>query len=111
MKLLMAKFFSNIFGKALSTAVIFLGKIIISLSSGCICGLIIYFSNGAHTIAIIPSAICAIGSFIICYYVLEVIRLVIDTIYMCFLYESVFMLRDRENGAKPYAPADLAKLF
>lgn len=111
MKLLMAKFFSNLFGKGLTIAIIFLGKLIISLGSGCVCGLIIYFYKGAHVIGIIPSAVSAIGSFIICYYVLEVVRLVIDTIYMCFLYESVFMLRERESGVKPYAPADLAKLF
>lgn len=106
MRLLMAKFLSNVFAKGLSTFFLFIGKLFITTGTGVVCGLLVYYLNG-HQIALAPCVVAAAGAFLVSYYFLEVAQLVIDTIYFCFLYEETFMMREREAGEEPYAPGDL----
>ena len=55
--------------------------------------------------------ISGIASFCLSYYVLEIVSLVVDTIYFCYLYEDTYYAIERENGMKPYAPGDLKNLM
>jgi hypothetical protein len=109
MKLLLGKFMANLFAKSLTSLFIFIGKIIITAVGGVVCGVICYYQAGVIQIA--PALVSAAGCFVLSYYVLEIVKLVIDTIYFCYLYEETFMQREREAGAKPYAPGDLIKLL
>ncbi|CAL6105721.1 Plasma-membrane_choline transporter and transmembrane domain-containing protein [Hexamita inflata] len=108
-KLLMAKIFANLFAKGLSTFFLFVGKVFATAVGAIVCGAIIYAKT--KEIMFAPSFITLGLSFLLSYYVIEIVKLVVDTIYFCFLYEETYMMREREGGLKPYAPGDLAKLM
>ncbi|CAL5979328.1 Plasma-membrane_choline transporter and transmembrane domain-containing protein [Hexamita inflata] len=108
-KLLMAKIFANLFAKGLSTFFLFIGKVFATAVGATVCGAIIYAKT--NQIMFAPTIFTLIGSFFLSYYVIEIVKLVVDTIYFCFLYEETYMMREREGGLKPYAPGDLAKLL
>ncbi|CAL6105719.1 Plasma-membrane_choline transporter and transmembrane domain-containing protein [Hexamita inflata] len=108
-KLLMAKIFANLFAKGLSTFFLFIGKVFATAVGATVCGAIIYAKT--KQIMFAPTIFTLVGSFFLSYYVIEIVKLVIDTIYFCFLYEETYMMREREGGLKPYAPGDLAKLL
>lgn len=91
-KLLMAKLLSNIFAKGLSSFLLGLGKFFVTASGAVICGVLIYFMKDKQII-IMPCIVCGVCCFIVAYYLLEVVVLVIDTIYLSFLYEETFMMR------------------
>ncbi|CAL5995856.1 Plasma-membrane_choline transporter [Hexamita inflata] len=74
-----------------------------------VCGSIIYANT--KQIMLTPTIFTLLGSFFLSYFVIEIVKLVIDTIYFCFLYEETYMMREREQGLKPYAPGDFAKLM
>lgn len=46
MRLLMAKFLSNVFAKGLSTFFLIIGKLFVTVGGGVLCGVMIYFLNG-----------------------------------------------------------------
>lgn len=89
-KLMMAKIFSNVFYKVLTTFFLFLGKILVTVCAGVVTLVAGYYkADGAILFA--PGVIACVGAYIISYYVIEVIVLVVDTIYMCYLYEETFL--------------------
>ncbi|CAL5995863.1 Plasma-membrane_choline transporter and transmembrane domain-containing protein [Hexamita inflata] len=108
-KLLMAKIFSNLFANNLSSFFLFIGKLLTSAVGAIVCGSIIYADT--KQIMLTPTIFTLLGSFFLSYFVIEIVKLVIDTIYFCFLYEETYMMREREQGLKPYAPGDFAKLM
>lgn len=89
-KLMMAKIFSNVFYKLLTTFFLFLGKIMVTAVAGFVTMLIGYY-KADHAILFAPSIIASGVAYLISYYVIEVIVLVVDTIYMCYLYEETFL--------------------
>ena len=109
MKLLLGKLMSNLFTKGLTSLFIFIGKILITVVGGAVTGTIIYYND--NVIEVAPPLVASLICFVLSYYVLEIIKLVIDTIYFCYLYEETFMQREREAGAQPYAPGDLIKML
>ena len=50
-------------------------------------------------------------TFLVAYYIMEILSLIIDTIFMCYLYEEQFLAKDREDGADCFAPKKLKVLL
>lgn len=94
MKLLMAKIFSAGFTKMLSTFFLFIGKLIVTAVGAFVAGLGAY--NVDQQIHLGPPLVAAVCCYGLSYYVIEIVSLVIDTIYFCFLYEDTVMQRERE---------------
>jgi len=93
-KLLMGKIFSAGFTKILSSFFLFIGKLIVTAVGTFVAGYGAYQVDSQIHLG--PPLIAAVSCFILSYYVIEIVALVIDTIYFCFLYEDTMMIKERE---------------
>lgn len=51
------------------------------------------------------------GSFVIAFYIFELFELVVDSVFLCFMYENDVLSKDREKIGESYAPQKLKKLL
>jgi hypothetical protein len=105
----MAKIFSAGFTKLLSSFFLFIGKLIITAVGAFVAGYGAYKVDSQIHLG--PPLVATLCCYVLSYYIIEIISLVIDTIYFCFLYEDTVMQREREQGMKPWAPEGLASLL
>jgi hypothetical protein len=49
--------------------------------------------------------------FVISFYIFEIVRIAVDTIYFSFLYEETYLMREREITGVIYAPGELKNLL
>ena len=59
--------------------------------------------------------VCTIAGFAIGYavgfYVMEILELTVDAIFMCYCYEQSSLMPAREHGDQPFTPEHLARLL
>ena len=96
---------------SIGTFMLFLSKVTISLLSGVICYVLCKFASANKNQYITPTFFTICISYFVAFYVIEVLTLTVDTIFMAFSYENRFLLADREAGAKCFAPRRLASLI
>lgn len=96
----------NLMGKAY----VFMGKLFAALASAVIVGLCIaYLENSMYYL--VPSLLVFVFGFLVSYYLMSMVSLTIDSVFLCYLYEDVKLSSSRAEGAPSYAPAGLARLL
>lgn len=73
--------------KGLSTAIIFFGEVLIAAISALIAYLLTSSFSDLKYAVITPTFVTAVCSLIIAFYIMEIVQLIIETIYFCFIYE------------------------
>ena len=60
---------------------------------------------------ITPVVLTIAVSYFVAFYVMEILELTIDVIFMSYVYETEMMLGERANGMPSFAPGGLNKLL
>lgn len=98
-KLLMANILRSGIVTGLSSFFLFLGKVMVTLIGIAVAGYTAYVAVPAKpSLKLGPPIVAGILSFILSEYVIEIVKLVIQTIFMCFLYEDTVLASKREAG-------------
>ncbi|KAH0569878.1 Plasma-membrane choline transporter [Spironucleus salmonicida] len=97
LRLILGSLFTSVGVKGISKFFLFVGKILISVSSGVICYFLVK-STSQPEMVVAPIIVSTIGSYILSYYIMNIISIVIDTVFFCYLYESTFLKSDVEKG-------------
>lgn len=108
-KLLFAKILTNLFAKTLTQFFLGLGQVLVIAAGIAVvlaCG---WFLNETILWACVLLSL-AIG-IVLSFYIFEIVRVAVDTIYFSFLYEETYLLREREATGVIYAPGDLRNLL
>jgi len=90
---------------------LFLTKVLITLLTALLCYVFCKFVSKNNQMVFTPVLLTVAISYIIAFYVVEIFELTIDVIFMSYLYESEFMLGERQSGQPSFAPKSLAKLL
>ncbi|CAL5995220.1 Plasma-membrane_choline transporter and transmembrane domain-containing protein [Hexamita inflata] len=89
---------------------LFLAKVFITVLCMAICYAICKYSD--NPTMIFTPVLCTCGvTFCVAFYIIEILELTVDTIFMAFLYEDTFMLTERSRGVESFAPKTLSKLL
>lgn len=91
--------------------ILFLTKLTIAMLCGVICYLFCRYASDNPSQFIVPTFITIVITFLISFYIVEILELVIDTIFMAFNYENSEMAKERGHDGKIYAPGGLQKLI
>ncbi|CAL5995216.1 Plasma-membrane_choline transporter and transmembrane domain-containing protein [Hexamita inflata] len=91
---------------------LWLAKVIITALSGLFCYMLCATSHNKQMV-VTPVTLTCLISYCIAFYVIEILELTVDTVFMAFLYEDTFMISDREHSERTqvYAPDGLKKLL
>jgi len=95
---------------ALGDVILFVAKIFISLGSGIITGCLIRYAGGSEMF-LVPSAIVFCCGLLISTYLMNLVELIIDAVFLCYMYEEKHYAKERAAGLPPYAPKALAQLL
>ena len=91
-------------------AVLFLSKVFVTVVCGLLCfGLCKATKN--KDMVIMPVALTLVISYFVAFYVMEILELTIDVIFMSYVYETEMPLGERANGMSSFAPGSLSKLL
>ena len=91
-------------------AILFLSKVFITVVCTLICfGLCKATKN--KDMIIMPVVLTVAISYFVAFYVMEILELTIDVIFMSYVYETEMMLGERANGMASFAPGGLSRLL
>ena len=110
LQLLMGNFFTSVGVKSLSKFFLALGEILVSLIGGIMTYLVVAGSKNPDMV-ISPVLLSVLITYIVSFYVMHIVEITIDTIYLCFQYERTFLVKGAEKGLRSYAPRELVGLM
>ena len=106
----MGSFFTSVGVKGLAKFFLALGELVITLVAGIVAYVVAANSKNPQMV-ISPVLLAVLISFIVSFYVMHIVEITIDTIYLCFQYERTFLLKQQEKGVRSYAPRELVGLL
>ena len=96
-----------------------LGDVFLAISkvvTAAVTGVSVYFlvkANwfGQPDMVIIPTSCSVILGYLVAFYIFEIFELVIDSIFLCYVYEEHNLRKERESGVESFAPEALRHLL
>jgi len=95
----------------LGDLMLFLTKLFITALSTGLCYVLCRFASSNKNMTITPCLLTAGISYLVAFYIVEILELTIDVIFMAYVYETEMMLGERQNGQPSFAPGSLNKLL
>lgn len=89
---------------------LWLCKVFITILTGVLCFILCKVSDNPEMV-FTPTLLSVAVGYIVAFYVIELLEIIVDVIFMSFLYENEFLAADRANGGESFAPSSLKALL
>lgn len=89
---------------------LWLCKVFITVLTGVLCFILCKVSDNSEMV-FTPTLLSVAVGYIVAFYVIELLEIIVDVIFMSFLYENEFLAGDRAHGIESFAPSSLKTLL
>lgn len=89
---------------------LWLCKVFITILTGVLCFILCKTSDNPEMV-FTPTLLSIAVGYVVAFYVIELLEIIVDVIFMSFLYEDEFLKDDRSHGVQSFAPKGLHQLL